>query len=634
MAKEYTSSQIQVLSDREHVRQRVNIYLGSTHPTPYRVPMFGSGGIRVVDVEFIPAVYKAVGEIIDNALDEFSQIDTANKTLTINAIPQLGQYAVQDNGRGIPIDMHPTGRYTPEVALSSLKAGRNFTADKTQGVVGQNGVGAACTNYCSENFAVTITRGGKLYKQVFNNGADTASSPVISRTSKGVSGTAVSFKLDSQVFGDVSLPDDLIRARANELAFNNPDVTVVYNGETFKYKSGLSQILNDVVGTDPWYTFTVDSEVVSGKIYVILKSDPQDTDAMFTWVNSSYLFDGGKCNTQFTNALYDRIVQHMEREAKRTKQDVTVTRNDIKNNMLILATLKVTNPEYDSQAKTRLTGPDMRKEFSSAVEDQWKGWTKTAGEWMSVMLSRAVERNSRDATRKAQKAQEKRSNVKVPGLLDATSTNRSECQILLVEGLSARGQISMSRDPATTAAFALTGKINNVWADTPASVLKMTKVADMLLALGLVPGKKADVTKLNYGKIVIASDSDYDGDDITVLLINLFFRFWPELFDKNRPPVIYRLVAPNVCAIKGTKRVHFSSRAEYESVKAKYSGWEIRYYKGLGSMDKVDWDMVLQSPHMFIPIVDDGKMHDTLQLLFGKDADARKRWLTVEDEVV
>jgi topoisomerase-4 subunit B len=134
---------------------------------------------------------------------------------------------------------------------------------------------------------------------------------------------------------------------------------------------------------------------------------------------------------------------------------------------------------------------------------------------------------------------------------------------------------------------------------------------------------------LNYGKIVIATDADYDGDDIFTLLACLFYQFWPELFDKNYEPIVYRLIAPNVCVIKGKQRLHFSSRDAYEKVKDKYKGCEVRYYKGLGSMTMEDWEMILSGKtDTMIPIINDGKMDSTLKLLFSEDSEPRKAWLT------
>lgn len=203
----------------------------------------------------------------------------------------------------------------------------------------------------------------------------------------------------------------------------------------------------------------------------------------------------------------------------------------------------------------------------------------------------------------------------------------------IVSHNSAKSQISEARDPNTVAAFALTGKINNVWDCTPAQALSMGKITELLAIIGLTPGKPADRAKLNYGYIIPATDADKDGDDIFTLLACLFFKFWPELFDPNSPPIFYRLVAPNVVASKGGKRIHFTTQADYERVKLKYATWEIAYMKGLGSMSKVDWEMILGDiEQSIIPFVDDGKMEEVMELLFGKNADLRKEWLTTPSE--
>lgn len=624
--KSYTGKDIKSLTDREHVRLRTQVYLGNMHPASYLIPNLSSDSLTIESVEFIPAVYKAVGEVLDNAIDEFAQISSKSKVLTIKAEPLVGKYTIADNGRGIPIDKHETGKYTPEVAIGTMKAGRNFTDDKETGVIGQNGVGAACTNFCSTDFEVVIHRDGKRYTQKFVDGADKASNPKIVSSAAKNTGTQISFTLDPQVFRDIALPEQLMRNRAIEVAMTNPDVTVEYNGEKFRMKKGMDEIVSRFSGGDH-FTFTLNEEHVYGEFYVMFNAVDSIDETMFTWVNSSLLFDGGKINTQFFNAFFESTISHLEKEAKKHK--AVVTRNDVRQGILVFANVHLRSPEYDSQAKTRLTGPDLRKELTSMVQATWKTFIRKNDTWLKEVLERATERHHRQENKKAIEEHQKTMRKKVPGLLDATSKIRSECQILITEGLSAKSQISEARNPTTTAAFALTGKINNVYGNTPAQVLKMGKVTDLLLAIGLTPGKKAVRGDLNYGKIVVATDADYDGADIFTLLINLLYQFWPELFDKNYEPIVYRLVAPNICAIKGKQRVHFAHRSDYEAVKEKYRGYEIKYYKGLGSMSREDWDMILSGKtDTFIPVVDDGKLTGTLDLLFSDNADLRKEWLT------
>ena len=169
MAKDqnYTAADIEDLGDREHVRLRTQIYLGGMYPTAYQIPLLTEDTLRVADVEFIPSVYKAIGEVVDNCLDEFSQITSKVKLLKIDAHPEIGKYTITDNGRGIPIeqktDRHGKLTWVPELVLSRLRSGRNFKEGKEVGVIGQNGVGAACTNYCSTEFEVVVHRDKKKY---------------------------------------------------------------------------------------------------------------------------------------------------------------------------------------------------------------------------------------------------------------------------------------------------------------------------------------------------------------------------------------------------------------------------------------------------------------------------------------
>lgn len=630
--KSYTSADIQALSDREHVRLRTQIYLGSMNRTEYTIPVLTADTFELKKVEFIPAVYKAIGEVLDNSIDEFSQITSKVKLLKIDADPEFGKYTIADNGRGIPIEMHATGKPTPEVALGSLKAGRNFTSDKEVGVIGQNGVGAACTNYCSSEFDVVIHRNNKKYHQRFVDGADKVSRPKVTPAATTGTGTQVTFQLDPEVFKDVSLPAELMENRAIEIAMTNPDITVEYNGKRFRYKKGLLELVAQFADGKQFSCFGVDEENVTGEIYVILDAHEDLDEKMFTWVNSSLLFDGGKCNTQFFNAFFDRVIEHLQKEAKKTKTEVT--RNDIRRGLLVLANLKIKNPEYDSQAKTRLTGPDIRKELNNTIEQNWKTFSKRTEAWLQEVMEYANERHHKEADKEATKdlEEQRKKRPRIAGLLDATGSVRSLCQLLITEGDSASSQISEARDPTTTAALALSGKINNVYGCTVAQVLKMEKIRDLLLAIGLVPGKKAIRSQLRYGRVVISTDADYDGDDIFTLLTNLFYTFWPELFDPEYEPYIYRLVAPNVCLVKGKKRVHFASRTDYEKVKEKYKGYDAQYYKGLGSMEYDDWEMILSGESdTYIPIIADNDLDQTLELLFGDDADARKDWLTVEE---
>lgn len=633
MAKDtnYTASDIQDLDDRSHVRLRLPMYAGNVNLTTYKIPMLTETEFKLKEVEFIPAMYKAIGEIFDNALDEFSHITSKVKLLKIVAKPDIGWYSIADNGRGIPIeqklDRNNVKTWVPELVLSRLRSGRNFTENKEIGVLGTNGIGSSMTNFVSSEFDVIIHRDNKQYHQRFVDGALKISKPKITPLVSKTTGTEIAFQLDPSVFKSIELPEELIRNRAIEIAMTNPDVTVDYNGTKYRYKKGMHDVVAQIAGGKVSHCFEINEPNIIGEIFVIMDAHKELDEQIFTWVNSSLLFDGGKCNTQFFNAFFDRVIGHLEKDAKKLKAEVT--RNDVRRGLLVLANLKIKNPEYDSQAKTRLTGPDIRKELVSNLDEQWKVFAKKSELWLAAVLAHATDRHHKNADANAIDEHEKKKKLKkkVDGLLDATGKDRSNCQLLVTEGESASAGICEVRDPTTTGAFALTGKINNVYGTTPAQLLKMGKITDLLSAIGLTPGKRAIRSDLRYGRVYITCDADYDGNNIFTLLSNLFYQFWPELFSPKYEPVIFRLTAPNVVASRNGKRVHFVTRNDYEKVKAKYSGWTIEYLKGLAGMCQLDWEIVLANPSALIPIIDDGDMVDTMTLVFGPDSDKRKLWM-------
>ncbi len=614
----YTSKDILVLSDRDHVRLRTSIYLGNMTKQKTKIPLLLSNTFKIIEMEYVISAFRCVEEILGNSIDEFSQINISSKKLDIMYSDNI--FTVSDNGRGVPVDKHETGKFTPEVVFSQLRSGKNFFNNKEIGVVGQNGVGSSCVAFCSTEFKVDITRDHKRYKQTFSNGCEKISKPSITSIDSNKTGTSISFTLDPTVFEDVSLPDELIHNRAIEIALTNPGVTVEYNTNKYKFKKGFDDIMKDI--SQNYFKF----EKNNMEFYVIFDVNKNIDEEIFTWVNSSLLFDSGICNTQFLNAFVDKTINHLEKEAKKNKCEIT--KNDIRRHLLIIGNLKVSDPQYDSQAKTRLTGPTLKKEFVELVDEHWSLFARRNKDWLQSVMEYAMRRNHSSAIDNAKKEMEKNSKKKIAGLIDATSKNLFERQILVTEGESAKASITEARNPKTTAAFPLTGKINNVYGATVSQLMNMGKITDLLNAIGLIPGQRAVRSNLKYSKIVLSTDADPDGGAIFGLLVNLFYQFWPELFDAKYSPIIYRLVAPNVCLVKGDKRIHFPSRIEYEKVKDQYKGYTVNYFKGLGSMSKQDWEMILSGKtNTLIPIVDDGDMKKMLQLVFSADVDARKLWL-------
>lgn len=619
MAEKYTSNDIQVLTDQQHVRLRTNLYLGSNEVTQFRIPIFGKDKLEITDIEFIPAVYKSVGEILDNSIDELSQITKPNKLIKIDAQNILGTYTISDNGRGVPIDKHEVGKYTPEVVFGSLRSGRNFGDDRDSGVIGQNGVGSSCVNYVSTSFHIDIVRDGKRYMQEFTDGGLHVSPPSIEKYKSKDTGTTITFQLDSSVFKSVSLPEVLIRNRAMEIALTNPGFEVTYNKEVFHYKHGFDDIIKKLSPTGQYYKFITDGI----EFYVIFDINTGIDEMMFTWVNSSFLFDGGVCNTVFLNSFYDKVTNHLKSQAKKEKTEIT--KNDIREGLLIIGNLKLSNVTYDSQSKTRLISPNIRKEVDALIDEHWNKFVRQNKVWIETVLQRSVLRHHQTANKKAVKDMQKNLNKKIPELRDANSKDRSKCRLFVSEGLSAAGSIIEVRDVETMGVYPLTGKINNVYGCSVAQILNMNKVSNLFSSIGLIPGEVIPRENLRYNELVIATDADPDGSDIFSLLINIFYQFCPYLFNPKEKPFFYRLTAPNIIAIKGKNRKYFPNKKSfnYEA----YKGWEVRYLKGLGSMESCDWVSVINNPDYFLPIFDDGNMKDVMKLLFSEDVEPRKNWL-------
>jgi len=623
LSKNYSEDDIKVLSEIEHIHKRTSMYLGTTEETEYQVPLLNNT-FEIANISFIPAVMKLFSEIVDNANDELIQANVKSPTITITADYESQIFSVEDNGRGIPIGKHETGKYTPEVVFTSLRSGRNFSDNKQKGVIGLNGVGSSIVCMCSEWFEIEIYRDGKCYKQLFSDASRIIGDPIISK-SKRISGTKVSFKLMDGIFKDKTLPESLIRNRAVELAATNPNTKIILNDEEFLYKRGFPELVSNYF----------DESILFGndeiEFHIIRDFHKGQNELIFSWVNSSFLYNGGICNTQFMNAFVDKTISHLATIAKKRK--IKLTRGDVLTNLLFLGNLKVSDPQYDSQAKTKLTGPNLRKPMDDIIEAKWKLFVRNNKDWLEEIVERAVRRSNVAATKDILKDVGKSKKIKLEGFMDATSKQREECQLLITEGLSARANIVESRNPETMAALPLTGKINNVYGASVAELMKMGKVSDLINVIGLVPGKRAIRSELRYGKVHICSDADTDGDHICALLINLFYQFWPELFDPRYPPFFHRMVVPNIVAVKGKKRIHFPNRGSYEVVKNKYKSYEISYLKGLATMSRVDWAMILGGEFDSCdPIQDiDGTLADVMKLLFSPDVDARKEWLHADE---
>jgi DNA gyrase subunit B len=444
--KNYSADDIKVLSDREHVRLRTAIYLGSTEETSYEVPIFEKDDIKIKQKFFIPALYKSINEIADNGIDELTQLKKKDKKLGLSHDTIHNRYKVCDNGRGVPIDMHTqTNRYTPETVFTELRSGRNFDDDaKDSGVIGTNGVGSSCVAMLAEEFQVQIKRDGKFYEQMYKEGTNSIDEPAINTYKGRDTGTCIDFKFDTSLpqFATTKVDPEIVQNRAIEIALNNPELEVSYSrkqldedgeeeqiSEHYHFKGGLGEYVKHV--SDRFFEFKYEHAEFTAKYYIILDKYQGIDEKVFVYVNSSLLFEGGTAAHMFFNTFFTAVNDGLKREVKKRKIDLN--KNDVRQNMLVIADVKMKNPRYDNQSKTRLISQEIKKHIDKMVGDQVGKFLSSNKDWIEEVLDRA-EFRQRIADMAEVKKRQKKKKGKLAKLIDCYSKDRSQCSIAFSEG--------------------------------------------------------------------------------------------------------------------------------------------------------------------------------------------------------
>lgn len=610
---------ISLLSQREHVRIRPSQFLGSIIPETSIIPYNDNGKFNTKEITYTPACIRCINEILENSCDEFLRSKIKKPILNIIFDEDTKKITISDNGTGIPIGTHTSGLPTPQVVVCYLGSGSNFKANKEVGMQGQNGVGAACVNFCSKEFTVSVARDKQIYNQTFINGTEIITTPIITTQSSKpyITGTTISFILDEDIF-PVIIPTFWLNVKAQEIANTIPNLTVfltvITRGNQNQYEYSYSQSTR--------FIHEKTHSLISENCNITIITDTAKY-GNYAWVNGGYLFDGGSCIQHLEQIFINKVTEYIEPIVK--KEKLKFTKEDILQNIIFLTNLLVSDPLYDSQAKTRFKGPSQKKTLEECfcfIDKFFK--------LHPTYIDSVLETIRSKTNNKAKKQIEKKNKLHfIEGYLKATSTDRTLTWLLLNEGLSAASQVSAARDPKYIGSLPLGGKMNNVYDRTPSQLLAMPKIVDLMQIIGLVPGKKAIRTELNYYHVVIATDADPDGDGIFVNLVNVFYSQWPELFEDKETPFLYRLNAPNIVAVTSKDRIHFKNRQDYEQNKHKIkSKFHIEYMKGLGSMTISDWKKCLENKNSLEPVIADDSFSNWLDIFFSKDVKRRKEWLT------
>jgi DNA gyrase/topoisomerase IV subunit B len=615
------------LTEAGHVRVRPEMYLGSRDPHTQVVLKYENGQPYAEEQTWIPAVFTAFREILDNSLDEVAGHGYGDR-IDITYDPSTMVFSVADNGRGIPIDFNEEHQvHAATLALSHARAGRNF-GERGQ-LRGTNGIGASAVNFCSEWFHLDIERDNQSFHQEFSEGPSLDSDLVVKppsikrKNTAKATGTRVTFKLSSQVFKYMTLPEEFLKARIYEVALCNPKIKIYYNGVKVTVKTGLEK--NLFPGIKPIHIGVQEGSFTSD--FWLVPNFFEDGEHQHSLVNSIPAFDGGVHMDTFKRYFFSGLLTALERESKKRK--LQPNRSDLADGLLLYNITTMDAPNFNSQAKTRLNNEETSHQVKKALDDPdfFKNIIKKYGDWIDAVYARCAERTMKKDAAEASKLAKKVLRSKVAGLMDASGNDRSKCILFLAEGLSAISGMASVRDPKIHGGLGLKGKVMNVHGAPIKEVLEDGALQDIMNAVGLVPGQKAKRENMRFGKIYIAHDMDPDGLNIGALLTNFFYTFWPELFDPKDEPVVHIFMTPFIIAEKGKQRKYWYSDNHQDFDPDQYKGWSITRAKGLGTLTEEDWAYSLAQPKLFA-LTDDGQMEQSLDLIFnGKRADDRKSWI-------
>lgn len=620
---------IKKLTDYDHIRKRIFMYLGGTDPHTQKIFEVNlDGSTSLTDVTWAPALYTGFREILDNASDEVIGRGFGNR-IDITFDPEKFIFSVKDNGRGIPFTFDEDHNiHLATMVLSEPRAGSNF--DERGNVAGTNGIGAAATSNTSQWFKVKINRDNQQFTQTFKEskkGVDklTIEEPTIKDT-KQDSGTYIEYTPSREVYKHLLLPEEFVYSRVYEFAAVNPSVKVYYNGKQVKVKPTIEKSLfgnKSVISID-----IIDTEQKFGSKFILVPGFVEDGDFYHSIVNNIPAFNGGSHMEAFRLTFVRNLLNALTKESKKRK--LTPNRSDVTEGLLVYNVTKMQAPNFDSQSKTRLTNEEAGSIVTNYLNnaDFYDKLIKKNKEWIDAIYERCEARTHKKDASELAKLQKKMVRSKVASLMDATGKDRSKCVLILAEGLSAIGGMSQVRDPKIHGGMPLRGKVLNVNGVKPKEVLDNKIIQDIMNAIGLVIGQKAKIEDLRYGQVWIATDEDQDGSNICALLINFFHTYWPELFE-GQEPFFSRFQTPFIIADKGKQRKYWYSSNYHEFKPEDWKGWHITRAKGLGTLQKEDWEESIKNPAL-IPITEDKEMTESLDMIFnGSRADDRKKWMGV-----
>jgi len=617
---EYTAKDIHVLGGREAVRRRPGMYIGSTDQR---------------------GLHHLVYEIVYNSVDE-AMAGCCSK-ITVN-IQEDGTVRVEDNGRGIPVEIHPATKVSAlQTVMTTLHAGAKFGGKTYQVSGGLHGVGASVVNALSSWLTVTVKRDGKLYQQDYERGIPQGEVREVGQATE--TGTSISFLADEGIFGKISYGFDSLTERIREVAYLNRELELYINDEmtgqekTFYFEGGITGFVRHlnrsrvVRHRHPIYF----SKQVNGTVVELaLQYNDGFADSTFSFANCVNTIDGGSHLTGFRSAL-TRVLNDYAHKNKMLKEDEpNLVGDDIREGLTAIISVKLTEPQFEGQTKTKLGNPDVKSTVESVVGEGLSLYLEEHPDDAKRIIEKCItSAKAREAARKARELIVKRSSLDtatLPGkLADCSEKEPSLCEVYLVEGDSAGGSAKQGRNRRFQAILPLRGKILNVEKASPEKMLSHAEIRAIITALGSGIDDEFDLTKLRYHRVIIMTDADVDGSHIRTLLLTFFFRHMVPLINNGHlfiaQPPLYRVKAG-----RAQKWVYSDQEKEEVMREMKESRTtEVQRYKGLGEMSAEQlWETTMNpaTRTMLTVNLDDAAHADhTFHVLMGEEVPPRKAFI-------
>ena len=575
----YDASAIQVLEGLEAVRKRPGMYIGTTD---------------------VKGLHHLVWEIVDNSIDEALAGYCNHIEITIN---KDNSVTVVDNGRGIPVGIHPkTGISTVETVYTVLHAGGKFGGGGYKVSGGLHGVGASVVNALSSWVVVTVYKEGKIYEVKFANGGKTVQSlTVIGACEEDKSGTTVTFKPDADIFDTDIYDYETLKVRTRELAFLNKGLRLTLTDkrsgeekqETFHYEGGISEyvkFLNKNKTPIHEEIIHLQGEEAGIMFEVAMQYNSGYTDNIYSFVNNINTHDGGTHEEGVRRAL-TRIINNYARKNNFLKdKDAALTGDDVKEGLTMIISCKHPNPQFEGQTKGRLGNSEVRKIADNVFAEGFERFLMENPEEAKIIVDKTMTAaRARVAAKKARELTRRKSDLDVVNfggkLVDCKEKDPSVCEIFLVEGDSAGGSAIKGRNSMTQAILPLRGKILNVEKARLDRALSNEEIRTIITAFGTGIGEEFDLSKLRYHKIIIMTDADVDGSHIRVLLLTLFYRFFRPIVEAGH---VYAAQPPLFCIKHGKTIKYVLNEEERDTYLASLNPntkYDISRMKGLGEMD-------------------------------------------------